>query len=243
MVIKDFYHAPDQGEIITRATTSASSGLSIDEIKLSVDNIVIDSHDFAQEDFLVQERTRGTNAIKEFLNYRNPENVSDMNITFNQVAKHFDDFKKFFMSLSQARRSRAGKTFELILKQVFDYCDIPYSYQPRDVDGRPDFIIPGETGYRQTPQETLVVTAKRTVRERWRQITTEGTRGYRFYLATLDPDISKDTLDEMNRNHVSLIVPKPIIDGNNVYEQSSTIYSYHDLFNRLIPNCLQYWNR
>ena len=53
---------------------------------------------------------------------------------------------------------------------------------------------------------------------------------------------SKDTLDEMNRKHVSLIVPKPIIDDNNVYEQSSTIYSFHDLFNRLIPNCLQFWN-
>ena len=101
------------------------------------------------------------------------------------------DYNKFFLSLSQARKSRAGKTFEYILKALFDKCEIPYSYQPV-VNGNPDFIIPDKESYLDAPQNTLVVTLKRTTKERWRQVSTEGARGYRFFLATIDKKITKE---------------------------------------------------
>jgi hypothetical protein len=156
------------------------------------------------------------------------------------VAEHFSDYDKFFLSLSQARKSRAGKTFEHILKPLFDKCNIPYSFQAV-VNGKPDFIIPDRESYLQAPQNTLVVTAKRTVRERWRQIATEGARGFRFYLATIDKKISKNTLDEMSQNQVSLLIPQPVIDEIEIYQNHNIIYSYETLFKKLIPHCLDLW--
>ena len=154
------------------------------------------------------------------------------------LQKDMQKLDDFFLSLAQARKSRAGKTFETIIRLLFEKLEIPHSYQPV-VNGRPDFIVPGKEEYIRAPQDTIVVTAKRTVRERWRQITTEGARGYRFFLATIDRNISGTTLNEMAQNQVTLIIPQAIIDEKTVYQNHSVIKNYKDLFDSIIPHSLE----
>jgi len=242
-IIEYYKHPPDQAQIVVLAVDKAISGKTLNKIRSSIDQIVVNANEYAYEIFKGIERTSGISAINDYLNNSIPENIKKRNDLINDAAQHFSEYDSFFLSLSQSRKSRAGKTFENILKLLLEKCEIPFSFQPDVDDGRPDFIIPGRNEYLEAPQEALVLTAKRTVRERWRQITTEGARGFRFYLATIDENISKKQLDEMNKHQVSLLIPQPIIDKKDIYKNHSIVYSYKDLFNRLIPHCIEFWGQ
>jgi EcoRII C terminal len=77
---------------------------------------------------------------------------------------------------------------------------------------KPDFIFPGSNEYRDQRfrSELLVMLgAKSTLKERWRQILTEAARIPRKHLCTLEPSISKDQTDEIAKHAVQLVVPEP----------------------------------
>ena len=84
----------------------------------------------------------------------------------------------------------------------------------------------------------MVITAKRTVRERWRQVATEGARGYRFMLATIDDKISQNALNEMRENQITLVIPEQLINETDHYSSSNIIISYKKLFSNYIVNTL-----
>jgi len=107
---------------------------------------------------------------------KNPEGVT------NFIGNQFNTLDKFFLSRTQSRRSRAGMAFEVFLHDLFKRLRYPFTPQP-GIDGNPDFVFPSIDHYRNDPQDSIVFTAKRTLRERWRQIVTEGARGLGFFLA------------------------------------------------------------
>ena len=240
-MIKDYYEAPNQDSLITSALNEVTDGLDKYDILSNIDELIIKTHDLIQRKYFSHQNQSAKNAIKRYLNDSIQIEILSRDDLIDEIAKRFEEFSEFNMSLSQARRARAGKTFEKILLNYFNKLEIPFSYQPV-VNGTPDFIIPSVTGYRTQPQDTLVITAKRTVRERWRQITTEGARGYRFMLATLDHEISKQTLNEMRENQLTLIIPQPIIDKKKHYKNNPVITNYDKLFKKYIPNCLSLFN-
>ena len=239
--IKDYYNSPDQSSIVNQAIEKTLTGKSKNDIKSSVDNYVMKIHDSIYEIYKSEEKNNGIEAMRQYFNEKITDEWKNKQSAINAVTRYFSDYNKFFLSLSQARKSRAGKTFEYILKALFDKCEIPYSYQPV-VNGNPDFIIPGKESYLDAPQNTLVVTLKRTTKERWRQVSTEGARGYRFFLATIDKKITNKQLDEMAQNQVTLLIPEHIINEKKIYRDHSIVYNYKELFTRFIPQCLELWN-
>jgi hypothetical protein len=236
--IKTHYTPPDQKDIINTAFNSCTERKTYEEIKDSVDSVIMNANDQAKKMFFNQENKAGIIAITEYFQENINPRIEEKAAVLSYIANQFKDLDKFFLSLAQARRSRAGITFEAIIRLLFEKLDIPHSYQPV-VNGKPDFIVPGKEEYLRAPQDTIVVTAKRTVRERWRQITTEGARGYRFFLATIDKDISGTTLNEMAQNQVTLIIPQAIIDEKKVYQNHSVVKNYKYLFDSIIPHCLK----
>ena len=236
--IKTHYTPPDQEDIINRAFNSCTERKTHEEIKDSVDSVVMNAHDQVEKMFFNQQNKAGIAAIKEYFQENIDSEIEQKAAVLSYAANQFEKLDNFFLSLAQARKSRAGKTFETIIRLLFEKLDIPHSYQPV-VNGKPDFIVPGKEEYLRAPQDTIVVTAKRTVRERWRQITTEGARGYRFFLATIDKDISGTTLNEMAQNQVTLIIPQAIIDEKKAYQNHSIVKNYKDLFDSHIPHSLE----
>ncbi len=79
---------------------------------------------------------------------------------------------------------------------------------------KPDFLFPNGECYHNLmfPADDLVVLgAKTTCKDRWRQVLTEADRVDVKYLFTLQQGISKNQLKEMHDSHLTLVVPKQYI--------------------------------
>jgi type II restriction enzyme len=115
------------------------------------------------------------------------------------------------------RKSRAGHSLEHHVEEILRASEIKFDRQPR-VDGKikPDILIPGKTAYENPafPLSRLVVVGlKRTCKDRWRQVLSEGKRIPEKHLLTLQEAISSDQLTEMRDANVTLVVPQAYHKG------------------------------
>jgi len=114
------------------------------------------------------------------------------------------------------RKSRAGKSLEHHLRQVFDFNELRYSYQKiTESNKTPDFIFPGISYYFESKYKKNLVflASKTTCKDRWRQILNEADRIKTKHLFTLQQGISKNQLDEMYKYNVVLVTPKEYISS------------------------------
>ncbi len=115
------------------------------------------------------------------------------------------------------RKSRAGKSLEHHLSEVFSTFQLGYETQViTEGNKKPDFLFPGINAYHnpQFDEKKLVVLAsKTTCKDRWRQILNEADRVKTKHLFTLQQGISKNQLEEMYNYNVCLVVPKPYISS------------------------------
>ncbi len=128
------------------------------------------------------------------------------------------------------RKSRAGKSLEHHLAAIFDGNRLVYQSQPKTEGNKhPDFLFPGEASYHDLdyPSERLIfLGAKTTCKDRWRQIINEANRISTKHLFTLQQGISKQQLDEMEAERITLVVPSPYIAAYP-QEKRATIWTLH----------------
>lgn len=227
-------------EILNEATGKIISGENLNPgyIKDNFDSIFNEICDEGYRIYLEYEKDYGKKVISEYVNYlirNNSENISDIS---ESIGDSFTLFDRFFLSLSQSRRSRAGKTFEALTRSLFKRLDYPFKEQPV-INGKPDFIIPSQEHYRTNAMDCIIFTAKRTLRERWRQIVTEGTRGLGFFLATIDEKISDIQLGEMLRHRIYLVTPQNI--KNQCYNNAVNVISYRQFFRDHLDPAMIRW--
>jgi hypothetical protein len=154
----------------------------------------------------------------------------------------FDAAFRLINSIAQSRRSRAGSAFETVVKALFRRLGYPCDEQAV-VNGKPDFILPGAEHYRRNASDTIIFTCKRTLRERWRQIATEGTRGLGHYLGTLDGTLSARLLEEMKTNRIYLVVPKGTKTSKAAYSEALNVISFEDFFEDYVDPAMTRWRR
>lgn len=109
------------------------------------------------------------------------------------------------------RKSRAGKSLENHLIEMFTLHHLSFTHQPTtEGNKKPDFIFPGDTYYfNDEYKDNLVfLAAKTTCKDRWRQILNEADRIEQKHLFTLQQGISRNQLEEMFDYNVSLVVPR-----------------------------------
>nr|DAS16073.1 MAG TPA: EcoRII C terminal [Caudoviricetes sp.] len=113
------------------------------------------------------------------------------------------------------RKSRAGKSLEHHLSEMFSTFDVAYQTQVvTEGNKKPDFVFPGSEAYhnpRFDADKLIVMAAKTTCKDRWRQILNEADRVRTKHLFTLQQGISANQLSEMYEYNVCLVVPKPYI--------------------------------
>jgi len=125
------------------------------------------------------------------------------------------------MSLSQSYKSRAGTSFEYILEYLFELLNLEFVTQPKEVRGKPDFLFPNIKKYNDSPEDCLIVGAKTKVRERYRQIVSEGNSKVPHYCFTLGEDLNESIINKGVKLGLIFVIPKKLkkekFNKNNIY--------------------------
>jgi len=140
---------------------------------------------------------------------------------FNNI----DSFVKMANEVLNRRKSRAGKSLEHHLADIFTHNELVFEEQAITEDNKkPDFLFPNSECYHnlQFPADDLVVLgAKTTCKDRWRQVLSEADRVDSKYLFTLQQGVSKNQLKEMQDSRLTLVVPHQYISSFPIEYQST----------------------
>ena len=229
---------PLGSEIAARAVAKGLNGRigNVDWIKANFSSLVEQVQIGAYEEYKQAERSAGAATIAEvFMGLLKDHSAED---TVRLFGAYFPALDRFFLGLTQSRRRRAGKTFEYLIKELFLALDYPFTSQPI-INGQPDFLLPSIEHFERFATDCIIFTVKRTLRERWRQIVTEGTRGLGFFLATIDENVAERDLAEMLRSRVTLVVPERI--KSQTYENARNAISFEYFFRFYLDPAMERW--
>ncbi len=220
-----------QAVLIKTATEKVLADLkinSVDELKRRFDEVLVAIEVETYRLYLVDEKKMVVETVRDLglgrLAGPGPyarEKVADI---ADGVA---DDLARLFMHLGRRGEVRPARHHSN-LRGLIRRLDYPFDEQVV-INGQPDFLMPGEPLFRQNPSECIILTAKRTLRERWRQITTEG-KHFRLFLATIDDRVSPNQLAEMLKQSVYLVVPKKKIEAIPAYRDAENVISFDEFF-------------
>lgn len=122
----------------------------------------------------------------------------------------------FSNSILNRRKSRAGKSLEHHLANIFNAAELKFEEQVvTENNKKPDFIFPDANSYHsfEFPADRLTMLgAKTTCKDRWRQVLNEADRIPEKHLFTLQRGVSSNQLQEMCDEHLTLVVPKDNIN-------------------------------
>ena len=138
----------------------------------------------------------------------------------DKISRPFNSIDAFVQMANEVlnrRKSRAGKSLEHHLADIFTHNDLIFEEQAVTEDKKkPDFLFPNAECYHNMlfPADDLIVLgAKTTCKDRWRQVLTEADRVDTKYLFTLQQGISKNQLKEMHDSKLILVVPHSYISS------------------------------
>lgn len=102
----------------------------------------------------------------------------------------YPHLRECFLSVAQGRKTRGGKDFELQVEGLLRIARVPFEEQ--ESEHRTDIMLPDATMYHRDRNLLMVVSAKRTLRERWAEVAEElfNLRCPNVYLFTADENVS-----------------------------------------------------
>lgn len=153
------------------------------------------------------------------------------------------------LSNTQSRRSRAGKEFETIIELILMGANIPMDTQGnigknvfvlKGLDKSVDIVSPGTYQYLLNKRDTVLISAKTTLRERWQQVPEEmGRIGAReMFLATLDIGITEEAINILYEANIQLVTTQRNKAENYAHQRS--VLSFEELLDILQRNALQW---
>ncbi|MBA8031834.1 hypothetical protein HV096_06845 [Citrobacter freundii] len=135
--------------------------------------------------------------------------------TIRQGFESVNDFIALANSVSNRRKSRAGRSLELHLEQLFIEHGLKHFSTQSITEGnkKPDFIFPSAEAYHNEwfPNKKLrMLAVKTTCKDRWRQVLNEADKINNIHLFTLQEGVSLTQFREMQSAGVKLVVPLPL---------------------------------
>lgn len=232
---------PTGNIIAARAVARALAGHDGDDawIRQNFSDLVERVQVDAYEEYVAAEQLAGSRAIADVFLPLIGEQATAAQMV-DVLGEYFYSLDKFFLGLTQGRRPRAGKAFELIIKELFVRLRYPFTPQPI-INGQPDFLLPSLEHFRRNPPDAIIFTVKRTLRERWRQIVTEGTRGLGFFLATIDEKIGERDLDAMLESRINVVVPSRIKALLPEYQAAVNVITFEHFFQFYLDPAMRRW--
>jgi hypothetical protein len=139
--------------------------------------------------------------------------VMDMKAVIRRMVDGVAEIDRIMLSASQQRKSRAGYSFEHHIEAMLEAGGIPFSKQVViEAKKRPDFVLPSLSHLRRKlegPARGLILSAKTTLRERWKQVERE-MGGSDLFLATVDESIAANAIEDMASMNITLVVPESL---------------------------------
>lgn len=118
-----------------------------------------------------------------------------------------EEFLGIAQTVANRRKSRAGRSLELHLEQVFREEGVAYEAgATTEGNRRPDFVFPSIDAYR-AGRPTRMLGVKTSVKDRWRQVLDEAAKIPDKHLFTLSEGVSPDQFGQMESAGLRLVVP------------------------------------
>jgi hypothetical protein len=135
-----------------------------------------------------------------------------------------ENFLQYSLSVQNRRKSRSGSSLENHIEELLRAHDVAYSRGAKtEANSKPDFLFPGVAQYLDPEfpaSELRMLAAKRSVKDRWRQVLAEADRIEIKHLLTLEAAISESQTDEMARQGVQLVLPSALHDSFTTSQKS-----------------------
>lgn len=153
------------------------------------------------------------------------------------VVRSFPKLDALFLSASQQRKTRAGRSFEHHIARVLRDGRIRYEEQAITGGRRPDFVLPSVavlTSMTRSFDEAMVLSLKTTLRERWKQVPMERFR-CALFLATVDDRVSSEAVDGMQTQGIYLVVPESLKSSTETcYSKKQNVITFREFFDEEI---------
>lgn len=154
------------------------------------------------------------------------------------VVRGFPELDAIFLSASQQRKTRAGRSFEHHIAATLKAGRIRYQEQAVTGGRRPDFVLPDlqtlKLGKGRAFGEAIVLAAKTTLRERWKQVGSEGLH-CAVFLATVDDRVPETSVREMEQLGIQLVVPESLKSSKETaYPKNASVISFRQFFDEEI---------
>lgn len=157
----------------------------------------------------------------------------------SSVVRGFPDLDATFLSASQHRKSRAGRSFEQHIARLLRDGRIAFEEQAVTGGRRPDFVLPSLVvlkAKKRTFEEAMVLSAKTTLRERWKQVTMEKFN-CALFLATVDDRVSSTAIDDMSNQGIHLVVPESLKKSKDTcYKEKTNVITFREFFDEEISS-------
>lgn len=137
-----------------------------------------------------------------------------------RVVRNFIPLYQVMLNASQQRKTRVGTGFEAHIRTMLEAGQIPHAEQAVVSTRRPDFVLPNKPLYVSKSADALVLAAKTTLRERWKQVPMEQ-RNCTVFLATMDEKVTRSAVRDMANLQITLVVPEAFKTDRAVVEYSN----------------------
>ena len=174
---------------------------------------------------------------------------SDPIETLIEISKPLAHFYKLLMeSFAQSRKTRAGGSAQYHIEFILDELGYKGLYErQRILNGTVDFLFPSFEMWQKDRRRCTVLSIKRTLRERYKQVFEElsATRGLVLYLLSTQTeseaqkDITQEKAQRLNEQNVYLIVRDVIKQGR--FPQEANVLGFTDFFCKELPRLKERW--
>lgn len=139
-------------------------------------------------------------------------------------------FISYSLSVQNRRKSRVGHAFEGHIRNLFRQYSLKFEQGAKGLvtenNARPDFLFPSFRAYHDESFPTknlMMLGAKTTCKDRWRQVLSEAARIQCKHLITMEAAISVAQTSEMAAHKLQLVIPMPIHKTFNVDQQKQLL--------------------
>lgn len=153
------------------------------------------------------------------------------------VLRHYPQIDAVFLSASQQRKTRAGRSFEHHIAAALTAGRVRFVEQAVTGGRRPDFVMPDVehlNNRKRAKEDALVLAAKTTLRERWKQVSSEQLN-CDVFLATVDDRVASTSIKEMAEENIKLVVPESLKSSDEThYKRQGNVLSFREFFDNEI---------
>lgn len=156
--------------------------------------------------------------------------------------QNYIKLREFFKSIFQSRVERAGGSFERHVSYLLELLGYPFD-KKSILNGKVDYLIPSENAFRKNRTACVVISIKRTLRERWRQVIGElaSTNAGKIYMLTADKDISYLKVEEMRNHNVNLVIWDEY--KKEKFQEYYNVLGFTQFVNVDLPSSRKMWER